>query len=206
MAKAGIRPPFGSTDTDKFLWAKSWADDPDYEVLKVPRLGLCCCAYPFRWRACLDLRKHVRQQLHAERRNQSDAITSCLHFLGRQSSPSSGPRTAPAPPAIEPPADAMPVLRKGKYGQGCGLSADTAAKMGGWRLRQAPPIALVREFQRSQGLAVDGVVGEATWAALLDEEPPVKPPAPAEGGCIDGITATWFGGSSETEMECLSAL
>ena len=30
--------------------------------------------------------------------------------------------------------------------------------------------SLVKEFQRSQGLAIDGVVGEATWAALLDED------------------------------------
>ena len=39
MAKANIRPPFGGTDTDRFLWARSWADDPDYTVLKTPRLG-----------------------------------------------------------------------------------------------------------------------------------------------------------------------
>jgi hypothetical protein len=59
--------------------------------------------------------------------------------------------------------------------------------------------ALVKEFQRSQGLEIDGVVGEQTWAALLEEEPPIKPPAPATGW-IHGITATFFGGSSETEM------
>ena len=52
--------------------------------------------------------------------------------------------------------------------------------------------SLVKEFQRSQGLAVDGVVGEATWAALLDEEPAPPPPQP-EGGWIHGITATVFG-------------
>ena len=39
MAKADIRPPFGDTDTDRFLWARSWADDPNYHVLKTPRLG-----------------------------------------------------------------------------------------------------------------------------------------------------------------------
>ena len=39
MAKANIRPPFGSTDTDRFLWARSWADDPSYQILKTPRLG-----------------------------------------------------------------------------------------------------------------------------------------------------------------------
>ena len=39
MAKANIRPPFGDTDTDRFLWARSWADDPSYQILKTPRLG-----------------------------------------------------------------------------------------------------------------------------------------------------------------------
>ena len=27
MARANIRPPFGKTDTDKFLWARAWGDD-----------------------------------------------------------------------------------------------------------------------------------------------------------------------------------
>ena len=53
--------------------------------------------------------------------------------------------------------------------------------------------ALVKSFQRANPpLAIDGVVGEATWAALLDEEPP--PPLPSSGW-IHGITATLFGAS-----------
>jgi hypothetical protein len=49
--------------------------------------------------------------------------------------------------------------------------------------------SLVKEFQRSQGLEIDGVVGEQTWAALLEEEPPPLP----SSGWIHGITATVFG-------------
>ena len=58
-----------------------------------------------------------------------------------------------------------------------------------------------REFQRSEGLEVDGVCGEQTWAALLDEAP-VKPPIEphpfteflffAEGKC------STFGGPQDT--------
>jgi hypothetical protein len=58
--------------------------------------------------------------------------------------------------------------------------------------------SLVREFQRSEGLVIDGVVGEATWAALLDEEPPIVPPVlpvvpkfAATGKC------SWFGGPND---------
>src|SRR6266576_1496822 len=39
MTVAGVRPPFGSTDTDKFLWALSWADDEGYDLLDEPILG-----------------------------------------------------------------------------------------------------------------------------------------------------------------------
>jgi hypothetical protein len=72
--------------------------------------------------------------------------------------------------------------------------------VGGWRLEA--PESTVKTFQRSQGLEADGVVGELTWAALLDEEPPpVPPPEELEpSDWIHGITATWFGGSGETEM------
>ena len=36
---AGIRPPFGPTDTDKFLWAQSFASDPGFEEIDEPVLG-----------------------------------------------------------------------------------------------------------------------------------------------------------------------
>ena len=40
MARANIRPPFGSIDTDRFLWARSWGDDPVFgTVLKTPKIG-----------------------------------------------------------------------------------------------------------------------------------------------------------------------
>src|SRR4051812_35255811 len=39
MTMAGVRPVFGETDTDRFLWARAW-DDPEwgYEIT-VPRPG-----------------------------------------------------------------------------------------------------------------------------------------------------------------------
>lgn len=40
MARADIRPPFGATDTDKFLWARSWAESTPFGIeLKNPKLG-----------------------------------------------------------------------------------------------------------------------------------------------------------------------
>ena len=53
--------------------------------------------------------------------------------------------------------------------------------------------ALVKEFQRSEGLEIDGVVGEQTWAALLNEEPP---PPEHEVNTIKG-KVSWFGGPDD---------
>src|SRR5262249_15144324 len=40
MAMCGIRPPFGTTDTDRWMWALAWADDAEFGVrLSAPRLG-----------------------------------------------------------------------------------------------------------------------------------------------------------------------
>ena len=101
------------------------------------------------------------------------------------------PKDAPAPPPIEPPADAMPVLRKGSTGKDVAYLQTLLPRWVDGDFGSVTD-SLVKEFQRSQGLAVDGVVGEATWAALLDEEPVPPPPQP-EGGWIHGITATVFG-------------
>src|SRR5215475_9305219 len=39
MSTAGIRPPFGKEDTDRFLWALSWSEDPGYMLIGRPVLG-----------------------------------------------------------------------------------------------------------------------------------------------------------------------
>src|SRR5262249_54047386 len=40
MAMCGIRPPFGTADTDRWMWALAWADDAEFGVrLSAPRLG-----------------------------------------------------------------------------------------------------------------------------------------------------------------------
>ena len=39
MARADIRPPFGTPDTDKFLWARAWADDAGFKMIIDPVPG-----------------------------------------------------------------------------------------------------------------------------------------------------------------------
>ena len=53
----------------------------------------------------------------------------------------------------------------------------------------------VKQFQKDNGLPVDGIVGPYTWRALLKDKPTPSP----DGDWIDGVTATVFGGNAELE-------
>ncbi len=53
----------------------------------------------------------------------------------------------------------------------------------------------VKDFQKDNGLDVDGIVGSDTWAALIDDAPVVVPPVIKDRQTK--ITATVFGGSSD---------
>ena len=188
MAKANIRPPFGGTDTDKFLWARSWADDPDYTVLKTPRLG-CIVVLTRSGGGHVTVYESTSGSNYMCRGgNQSDAVNLAA-FPKSNVVALVWPSVEPVPIPIDPPADRLPVLRKGATGPDVVYLQTLLPKWLDGNFGSTTD-ALVREFQRSEGLTPDGIVGEQTWAALLDEEGP--PPPPTEGWIHD-ITATVFG-------------
>jgi uncharacterized protein (TIGR02594 family) len=197
MAMSGIRPPFkAGSDTDCFGWAKSWADDPGYTVLKTPRLG-CVVVLTRSGGGHVSLYESTSGSNYMLRGgNQSNAVT--LAAFPKSSVvaltwPSAEPIPGPTP--IDPPTDALPVLRKGDSGSYVLKMQELIPKWLDGDFGTTTE-SLLKEFQRSAGLEVDGVCGERTWAALLNEKPPLPDD---EKGWIHGITATWFGGSSETE-------
>jgi peptidoglycan hydrolase-like protein with peptidoglycan-binding domain len=130
--------------------------------------------------------------------NQSDAI-NLAPFPKSNVVALVWPYAEPIPAPIEPPSDTLPVLRKGDSGVAVVKLQELLPK---WIDGDFGSVtdSLVKEFQRSQGLAVDGVVGEATWAALLDEEPPIEPPVPPSGEAPKFVATgkcSWFGGPDD---------
>lgn len=195
MAKSGIRPPFGSSDTDRFLWARSWADDPNYTVLKSPRLG-CVVVLTRSGGGHVTFYESTSGSNYMCRGgNQSDAINLAA-FSKSNVVALVWPKSVTPPEPIDPPAERMPVLRKGDTGPAVVTLQTLLPKWIDGDFGSTTE-ALVKEFQRSEGLEIDGVVGEQTWAALLNEEPP--PPEHAVN-IVKG-KVSWFGGPKDKGVQ-----
>lgn len=189
MAMCDIRPPFkDGSDTDCFGWARSWSDDPNYTVLKTPRLG-CVVVLSRSGGGHVSFYESTSGSNYMLRGgNQSNAVTLAA-FPKSNVVALVWPTDEPVPAPIEPPADALPVLRKGSTGAAVVKLQELLPKeIDG--IFGSTTEALVKSYQRIEGLDDDGIVGPDTWAALLDEEPP--PPLPSAGWVHD-VTATIFG-------------
>jgi uncharacterized protein (TIGR02594 family) len=197
MAKAGIRPPFGKTDTDKFLWARAWADDPDYPKLPVPKLG-CIVVLTRSGGGHVTLYEaDAGSSIKCRGANQNDQInvssypkSSVVAYVWPKAS------VAPSPePEPEPTPEALPTLRRGSTGPSVSYMQSLIPKWIDGDFGSTTE-SLLKEFQRSKKLIVDGVCGPDTWRALGADEP-IKPPV--EIGWIHDITATVFGGAADNE-------
>jgi uncharacterized protein (TIGR02594 family) len=191
MAASNIRPPFGGTDTDRFLWARSWADDPNYSVLKVPRLG-CVVVLTRSGGGHVTFYESTSGSNYMCRGgNQRDAI-NLAPFSKSNVVALVWPKAEPIPTPIDPPSDQLPTLRKGDTGPDVIRLQTLLPKWIDGDFGETTE-SLVKEFQRAEGLEIDGVVGEQTWAALLNEEPG---PEPVVVNTIKG-KVSWFGGPKD---------
>ena len=191
LARTGLRSPFGDTDVERWLWARSFADDENFTTLKVPRLG--CVVILTRSGgghvAFYESTSASGSSYLLRGGNQADAI-NLAPFPKSNVLALVWPKEGGTPPPPSPSA-AKPTLRKGSTGPDVVLLQTLLPK---WIDGQYGSVteALVEEYQRTQGLEDDGICGPDTWAALLDEEEEPPPPPPTEGW-LHGITATVFG-------------
>jgi uncharacterized protein (TIGR02594 family) len=159
MAVADISGPFGPTDTDRWMWALAWSEDPNYQRLDAPRLG-CVLVKEREGGGHVCMYEGTEGDTYLCRGgNQSDAVTLANYpisdFVGAFWPRAGGPI---------PPAERRTVA-EGDSGEdvasvqrSLGLPADgdfgPATESG------------VKGFQGAVGLAKDGVVGNQTWDAI----------------------------------------
>lgn len=181
---AGIRPPFGPTDTDRFLWAQSFANDDGFEHQTEPNLGSIVVMKREGGGHVTTFEGWVSQGVTFKGRggNQSDAINVQTYSVDDVIA-WVWPRGVPLPmPGPTPEPDEKPVLSKGDSGPYViELQNDLNMQLDGCRLDvdgdfgSATEEAVI-DYQLTRGLEADGVVGPQTWAALDQEKEPIPPP------------------------------
>lgn len=181
VSVAGIRPPFGNTDTDCFLWALAWSESPDFLLMGRPVPGTIVVMER-------EGGGHVTMYEYTDDDgdfacrggNQSDAV-NLQHYDPDAVVALVWPKAAGMPPQI--PIEDRPILVKGDEG---GDVVDLQRMLPHFTgeldgdFGSITQEAVVR-YQTTRGLVGDGEVGEETWTALYENRPPLPPPAPPPG-------------------------
>jgi uncharacterized protein (TIGR02594 family) len=187
MAVADIEPPFGPTDTDRWMWALAWESETGWgQHLSRPVAGCVVVMEREGGGHVTTFEYEEGGYYYCRGGNQSDSVNLSKY------SPSQvvglvWPRAAgEAPGPDDVPVEDRPMLEYGDSGSDVFdlqdmLNAQSRAGLDvdgdfGPATKEA-----VINYQSTRQLEVDGIVGPETWQALYDEKKPVIPPAPPEG-------------------------
>jgi uncharacterized protein (TIGR02594 family) len=181
MTMAGIRPVFGPTDTDRWMWAQAWAgDEKNFKPVGRPTPGTIVVMTRSGGGHVTLFEEWDDDMLLCRGGNQSDEVNlssydpeTVIHYVW--------PVAAGDQPQI--PVEDRPMLEEGDSGPDVfDLQSmipnftDTIDGDFGPATKEN-----VVSYQYTRGLEVDGVVGQETWQALYDNKAPIPPPAPPPG-------------------------
>jgi uncharacterized protein (TIGR02594 family) len=156
MTMGGVRPVFGPTDTDKWMWARAWDDDDWGYELSVPRPG-CVVVMEREGGGHVTLYERTEGSNYVCRGgNQSDAVNVSSYPISKVVGLRWPKAEGPPPPAPRR------ELAKGDSGPDVEM---LQAALGVPSDGEFGPVteAAVKGFQAACGLVVDGVCGAMTW-------------------------------------------
>jgi uncharacterized protein (TIGR02594 family) len=185
MSVDGIEPPFGRTDTDRFLWALSWADDADYVRLGRPVKGaIVVMEREGGGHVTMFEEMDSDGNYRCRGGNQSDAV-NVQSYDPDTVVALVWPKDVPVP---QIPVEDRPVLENGDSGPDV---VDLQSMIPGFTGEVDGDFGDITEtnvlrYQQTRGLEIDGICGPETWHALYANKPPIPPPAPPPGA----LTAT----------------
>jgi uncharacterized protein (TIGR02594 family) len=176
----GISGPFGPTDTDKWMWAQSFASDPGFIHLSSPVPGtIVVMTRSGGGHVTMFEEWDDNGMMRCRGGNQSNSVNvssydpaTVINFCW--------PKDFPVP---EIPVEDRPMLEEGDEGPDVMDLQNMIPHFTGEIDGEFGPITKdnVLRYQSSRGLEIDGVVGPETWQALYDDKAPVPPPEPPPG-------------------------
>jgi len=179
---AGIRPVFGVTDTERWLWAQAWAGDGEnFKEVGRPTPGTIC-VFTRSGGGHVTLYEHTDDDgmIACRGGNQSDEV-NLSHYDPDTLIGFYWPVAAGDQPEI--PVEDRPMLEEGDSGPDVTDMQSMIPDFSGTIDGDFGPITKdnVWRYQQSRGLEIDGICGQETWNALYDDKPPLPQPEPPPG-------------------------